>query len=219
MNVFFVFGAPGGGGGGGGGGGDADGGGALELVTPPLDDGTILPGVTRESALELARAWALEQEQEEEEGDEAARAARGAEGVVGGWSGRARRRRPLIVRERHVTVRELREAAARGTLREVFGTGTACVVQPVAELVLEAGGGAGGAPIRLAAPESSSSAAAAAAAAAAAPATAAPPGSSGDPSAPLWARLGAALADIQYGRVPGHPWSVRAADLARDAGA
>ena len=33
----------------------ADGGG-LELVTPPLD-GTILPGVTRDSILQLARSW------------------------------------------------------------------------------------------------------------------------------------------------------------------
>ena len=29
--------------------------GELELVTPPLTDGTILPGVTRQSVLELAR--------------------------------------------------------------------------------------------------------------------------------------------------------------------
>ncbi|KAJ2888856.1 branched-chain-amino-acid transaminase bat2 [Coemansia asiatica] len=31
--------------------------GELELITPPLDDGTILPGVTRDSILELTRAW------------------------------------------------------------------------------------------------------------------------------------------------------------------
>jgi branched-chain amino acid aminotransferase len=31
--------------------------GTVELVTPPLDDGTILPGVTRDSLLELARRW------------------------------------------------------------------------------------------------------------------------------------------------------------------
>ena len=28
-----------------------------ELVTPPLSDGTILPGVTRDSILHLARTW------------------------------------------------------------------------------------------------------------------------------------------------------------------
>ena len=28
-----------------------------ELVTAPLDDGTILPGVTRDSILQLAKGW------------------------------------------------------------------------------------------------------------------------------------------------------------------
>lgn len=28
-----------------------------ELVTPPVDDGLILPGVTRDSLLSLARSW------------------------------------------------------------------------------------------------------------------------------------------------------------------
>lgn len=31
--------------------------GQRELITPPLDDGTILPGVTRSSVLDLARTW------------------------------------------------------------------------------------------------------------------------------------------------------------------
>ena len=31
------------------------GGGGLELVTPPLDSGTVLPGVTRQSVLDLAQ--------------------------------------------------------------------------------------------------------------------------------------------------------------------
>lgn len=182
MNVFFVLEED-----------DSKSGGALELVTPPLDDGTILPGVTRQSALELAREWAAQG---------------GGEGGGGG-----NKPPPLRVSERHVTVRELREAAADGRLREIFGTGTACVVQPVSELVVEedeeeqegrqGSSGGGGGVTRLVAPGSSSSAAAAAAASADASA----------PSAPLWARLSAALADIQYGRVPGHPWSVRVADL------
>jgi branched-subunit amino acid aminotransferase/4-amino-4-deoxychorismate lyase len=170
MNVFFLL--------------DDDDGASSELVTPPLDDGTILPGVTRASVLELAREWAA-----------------GGGGLVAGG------KRQLRVSERHVTVRELREAAARGRLREVFGTGTACVVQPVSELVVAAGAEAAGGVERLAAPGSSAEAVAAAAGAAAASSS----------SSPLWARLGAALADIQYGRVPGgHPWSVRTADLLRD---
>lgn len=31
--------------------------GDLELVTPPLTDGTILPGVTRDSIIKLGRSW------------------------------------------------------------------------------------------------------------------------------------------------------------------
>ena len=30
--------------------------GAIELVTPPIDSGVVLPGVTRKSVLELTRA-------------------------------------------------------------------------------------------------------------------------------------------------------------------
>lgn len=45
MNVFFLLEKKGGGGGG------------RELVTPPLTRGDILPGVTRQSILELTRLW------------------------------------------------------------------------------------------------------------------------------------------------------------------
>jgi branched-chain amino acid aminotransferase len=68
-----------------------------EVITPPLD-GTILPGVTRESALALLKA-------------------RGVKAV-----------------ERRVTVDEIRAAAKAGTLKEIFGTGTAAVISPVGVL-------------------------------------------------------------------------------------
>lgn len=74
-----------------------------ELVTPPLD-GTILPGITRDSILQLAREWG-----------------------------------EFEVSERQVTVGEVRQAAFEGRLLEVFGSGTACIVQPVGELVREGG--------------------------------------------------------------------------------
>ena len=77
MNIFFVIGD--------------------EVVTPPLA-GSILPGVTRDSALRLLRDWKLK------------------------------------VSERPVHVDEVRRAAADGTLREVFGTGTAAVISPVGHL-------------------------------------------------------------------------------------
>ncbi len=68
-----------------------------EVVTPPLS-GTILPGVTRDSALTLLREWGIP------------------------------------VRERPVAMAEVLRAARDGTLREVWGTGTAAVVAPVGEL-------------------------------------------------------------------------------------
>lgn len=73
-----------------------------EIVTPPLT-GTILPGVTRASAIRLMR------------------------------------RMELNVTERPVSLDELRRASASGTLRELFGTGTAASVAPVGELVTDEG--------------------------------------------------------------------------------
>lgn len=43
----------------------------------------------------------------------------------------------LTVRERPISVRELVEANANGSLKEVFGTGTAAVISPVGELAFE----------------------------------------------------------------------------------
>jgi branched-chain amino acid aminotransferase len=68
-----------------------------EIITPPLS-GTILPGVTRDSALTLLREWGL----------------------------------PVV--ERQIAIDEVFDAARRGTLREVWGTGTAAVISPVGEL-------------------------------------------------------------------------------------
>jgi len=68
-----------------------------EIVTPPLS-GTILAGVTRDSALTLMRDWGLR------------------------------------VSERPVTIDEVATAARKGTLEEVWGTGTAAVISPVGEL-------------------------------------------------------------------------------------
>ena len=80
--------------------------GALELVTPPLD-GMILPGVTRDSVLSLARAHAS------------------------GTHPLPLLPPNLAVSERGVTMREVRAAAQAGRLVELFGTGTAAVVSPV----------------------------------------------------------------------------------------
>jgi branched-chain amino acid aminotransferase len=68
-----------------------------EVITPPLA-GTILPGVTRDSALTLMRKWGLK------------------------------------VSERQISIDDVLHAHKRGTLKEVWGTGTAAVVSPVGEL-------------------------------------------------------------------------------------
>ncbi|WPB85809.1 branched-chain amino acid aminotransferase [Sediminicoccus rosea] len=68
-----------------------------EVITPPLA-GTILDGVTRNSALALMRDWGLR------------------------------------VSERKISIDEVMQAGRDGTLREVWGTGTAAVVSPVGEL-------------------------------------------------------------------------------------
>ncbi|TCZ65346.1 branched-chain amino acid aminotransferase [Roseicella aquatilis] len=68
-----------------------------EVITPPLA-GTILDGVTRNSALTLMRDWGLR------------------------------------VTERPITIEEVMQAGRDGTLREMWGTGTAAVVSPVGTL-------------------------------------------------------------------------------------
>lgn len=71
---------------------------AYELVTPPLD-GLILPGVTRDSVLGLARDHQTGKINVPELSDK------------------------LVVSERSVTMGEVKEASENGTLAEVFGAG------------------------------------------------------------------------------------------------
>lgn len=72
-----------------------------ELATPPLD-GIILPGVTRQSILELAREWG-----------------------------------EFKVSERHLTMGDLTSAVDENRVKEMFGSGTACVVCPVCDILYE----------------------------------------------------------------------------------
>ncbi|KAG6902821.1 hypothetical protein C0995_011308 [Termitomyces sp. Mi166 len=80
--------------------------GAIELVTPPLD-GMILPGVTRDSVLALARDH------------------------ISGKNPLPNLPDNLIVSERPVTMKEVKDASESGTLVELFGAGTAAVISPV----------------------------------------------------------------------------------------
>ncbi|KAF7262320.1 hypothetical protein EG68_00338 [Paragonimus skrjabini miyazakii] len=72
--------------------------GEKELLTPPLS-GLILPGVTRESILEITKAW-----------------------------------NEFRVVENNITMRQVLKAVEEKRLLHIFGTGTACVISPVAEL-------------------------------------------------------------------------------------
>ena len=67
------------------------------IITPKLT-GSVLPGITRKSCVELLREWGYP------------------------------------VEERLISVDELFEAAANGTLEEAWGTGTAAVVSPIGQL-------------------------------------------------------------------------------------
>uniref|UniRef100_W5UB44 Branched-chain-amino-acid aminotransferase n=1 Tax=Ictalurus punctatus TaxID=7998 RepID=W5UB44_ICTPU len=72
-----------------------------ELATPPLD-GIILPGITRQSILELARKWG-----------------------------------EFKVSERYLTMADLRVALEEERLKEMFGSGTACVVSRVGRVLYQ----------------------------------------------------------------------------------
>ena len=68
-----------------------------EVITAALE-GSILPGVTRDSAIELMNSWGIK------------------------------------VTQRKISIKEVFDAHANGSLEEVFGTGTAAVISPVGEL-------------------------------------------------------------------------------------
>ncbi|MBF0200903.1 MAG: branched-chain amino acid aminotransferase [Desulfamplus sp.] len=77
MNIFFVIGD--------------------ELITPSLN-GSILPGITRDSVIQLGKKWHMK------------------------------------VTERKLAVDEVVAASQDGSLKEVFGSGTAAVISPVKEI-------------------------------------------------------------------------------------
>ncbi len=78
MNVFFIIGN--------------------KAITPGLEDGTILAGVTRDSVIQLLKELGFE------------------------------------VEERRLSIDEIADAYKKGTLREVFGTGTAATISKIKEL-------------------------------------------------------------------------------------
>jgi branched-chain amino acid aminotransferase len=71
-----------------------------ELITPELN-GSILPGITRDSVIQLAKHWGMK------------------------------------VTERKISIDEVVSAHQQGSLREIFGSGTAAVISPVGEIKYE----------------------------------------------------------------------------------
>jgi len=71
-----------------------------EVITPSLDSGSILSGITRDSTIELLKSWNIK------------------------------------VIERKISIDEIFEAHKNNKLHEAFGTGTAAVVSPIGELIL-----------------------------------------------------------------------------------
>ncbi|KAI9485823.1 MAG: aminotransferase [Benjaminiella poitrasii] len=117
--------------------------GDLELITPPLD-GSILPGVTRDSIIGLAKEW-----------------------------------NEFEVKERGMTMPELRDLVKAGRVVEMFGAGTACVVSPIKEI------GYMGEDIKIPLD----------------------PNDPTSQAGPYTKRFNDAISAIQYGEVE-HPWSV-----------
>lgn len=91
--------------------------GRLQLVTAPLENNLILPGVTRRSVLELAR--------ERMSADE------------GSADNSHCPLEPLEVVEKSFTIHDVIAAADQGRLRGAFVTGTACFITPVTTLHVE----------------------------------------------------------------------------------
>ncbi|KAM0788975.1 hypothetical protein ACM66B_003047 [Microbotryomycetes sp. NB124-2] len=89
--------------------------GKTELITPPLDTGLILPGVTRDSVLQLARAHADPVHPLK----------------IAGLP------QDLEVVERRICMTEIVEAVANDSLVELFGTGTAAVISSVERIGFE----------------------------------------------------------------------------------
>ncbi|KAI5449543.1 branched-chain-amino-acid transaminase bat2 [Naganishia albida] len=89
--------------------------GKVEVATPRLD-GTILPGVTRDSVLALLRKHAATSDEK-------------LDGIPADWN--------LTVSERDITLQEIIDVVRAGKLLEVFGTGTAAILCPVNRIGLE----------------------------------------------------------------------------------
>lgn len=111
MNIFFVLKTPRG----------------IEIVTPSLERGDILPGITRDSILEITRYWTRKQ----------ASASATAEHIEAFSSNPLVNLGPLTVSERNISMKEIAQAADEGNLLEMFGSGTAAIIYPVKAIMYQ----------------------------------------------------------------------------------
>ncbi|GAA5883232.1 hypothetical protein JCM16303_007320 [Sporobolomyces ruberrimus] len=93
--------------------------GSIELATPSLENGLSLPGVTRDSILSLARQH--------------------ASGQITLPNLPPASQQKLVVSERKITMSEIVQASQKGTLLEVFGSGTAAVITSVEKIGYKGG--------------------------------------------------------------------------------
>lgn len=87
----------------------------LDLLTPPLD-GTILPGVTRDSILALAKAHTA------------------GETTLPGLETQDSQRVRLHAQERAFTMAEMVQWSTEGKILEAFGAGTAVVIASIGKI-------------------------------------------------------------------------------------
>lgn len=96
-----------------------------ELATPPLD-GVILPGVTRQSILEITREWVRQT---------CKTRLRGPRMKLSRPSLLLRGQGEFAVSERYLTMDQLRSALEQRRVKEMFGCGTACMICPLSQIV------------------------------------------------------------------------------------
>ncbi|KAB8259461.1 branched-chain amino acid aminotransferase II [Aspergillus pseudonomiae] len=84
---------------------------SVKLVTPPLEHGLILDGITRKSVLELARER------------------------LSSPNAECGKLKPLVIEQRTFTMTDIRRASEEGRLLEGFVTGTSVSIMPVSAIV------------------------------------------------------------------------------------
>ena len=143
MNIFFVIKTPYG----------------IEIVTPSLERGDILPGITRESVLEITRYWSTYSNQSTTQSTnqsttipcttqptataivqptattQATDQLTTTVPIIAFSTNPVPHMGTIKVSERSITMSEIQQIAHEGNLLEIFGTGTAATIYPVKSIM------------------------------------------------------------------------------------